>query len=163
MLTKSVDHVVDSRRQLPFENTAQEDTLHEHTLHEHTPHEHTPHEPTVADNNPHEHRPHEGADHFTGHHYEMPLALFFVRETPEFTVKTVPTGLLKSHSLAAHLWGRLTVHKGTVRFTFEEPEVFDIELQADQHVDIPPLIHHHVVPFPGGSFSVSFFRKPPGE
>jgi tellurite resistance-related uncharacterized protein len=153
MLTKSVDQAVDSRTQLPFEDIAQEDTLPERAQHE----------PTVYDNNPHEHRPQEGADHFTGHHYEMPLALFFVRETPEFTVKTVPTGLLKSHSLAAHLWGRLTVHKGTVGFTFEEPEVFDIEVKAGQHVDIPPLIHHHVLPFSGGSFSVSFFRKSPGE
>jgi tellurite resistance-related uncharacterized protein len=148
MLTKSVDHAVDSCAQLPFENTAQKSTLHEHAQHEHIPHDNTLH---------------EGADHFPGHHYEMPLALFFVRETPEFTVKTVPTGLLKSHSLAAHLWGRLTVHRGTVRFTFEEPEVFDIELQADQHLDIPPLINHHVLPFPGGSFSVSFFRKFSGE
>ena len=112
---------------------------------------------------PFDENPHEEAEHFRGHHYEMPIALIFVRETPEFTVKSVPTGLLKSHCLAPHLWGRLTVHKGNVRFTFEEPEVFDIELKADQHVDIPPLLRHHVLPSPGGSFSVSFFRKTPGE
>jgi tellurite resistance-related uncharacterized protein len=103
--------------------------------------------------------PHAGSDHFPGHHYEMPSALLFVRSTPEFTETTVPTGLLSSHQLAPHLWARLTVLKGRVRFTFEEPEVFDIDLGAAQHVDIPPLITHHVEVLPGGSFSLSFYRK----
>ncbi len=102
------------------------------------------------------------SSHFAGHRYEMPSALLFVRSTPEFTTKTVPTGLLSSHQLAPHLWARLTVLKGIVRFTFEEPEVFDLDLQTDQYLDIPPLIRHHVLPSAGGSFSISFFRKSPG-
>ena len=103
-----------------------------------------------------------GSDRFYGHYYEMPSALLFVRTTPEFTQKTVPTGLLSTHRLAPHLWARLTVLKGSVRFTFEEPEVFAIDLEIDQHLDIPPHIAHHVEVLPGGSFSISFFRKSPG-
>ena len=104
---------------------------------------------------------HPASDHFRGHHYSMPSALLFVRSTPEFTEKTVPTGLLSSHQLAAHLWARLTVLKGCVRFTFEEPDVFDIDLGIGQHIDIPPLIRHHVELLPAGSFSIDFFRKSP--
>ncbi len=106
--------------------------------------------------------PQGSSPHFAGHRYEMPSALLFVRTTPEFTEKTVPTGLLSSHRLAPHLWARLTVLKGSVRFTFEEPDVFDIKLETDQHLDIPPLVPHHVLPLSGGSFSISFFRKSPG-
>ena len=105
--------------------------------------------------------PHAGLDHFHGHHYAMPSALLFVRSTPEFTEKTVPTGLLSSHQLAPHLWARLTVLQGRVRFTFEEPEVFDIDLEVAQYVDIPPQIAHHVLVLPGGSFSLSLYRKSP--
>jgi tellurite resistance-related uncharacterized protein len=104
---------------------------------------------------------HTDSDHFVGHHYEMPSALLFVRSTPEFTKKTVPKGLLDSHQLASHLWARLTVLKGCIRFTFEEPEVFTLDLGIGQHVDIPPLIRHHVLLLPEGSFSLSFFRKSP--
>lgn len=103
------------------------------------------------------------SEHFPGDYYEKPMDLLLVRTTPEFTEETVPTGLLSSHQLASHLWARLTVHQGRARFTFEEPEIFHIDLEADQHLDIPPLIPHHVEVLPGGSFSISFFRKEPGS
>jgi tellurite resistance-related uncharacterized protein len=98
---------------------------------------------------------------FRGHHYAMPSALYLVRSTPEFADQTVPAGLLRSHTVNADLWGRLTGSKGTLRFTFEEPELFTIELDAGGHVDIPPLIRHHLEPFSGTKFSVAFYSANP--
>jgi tellurite resistance-related uncharacterized protein len=87
----------------------------------------------------------------------MPLGLTLVRTTPEFGSDTVPAGLLRSHQVAAGLWGRLRVLAGEVRFVFacDPPAVQD--LHAGDHVDIPPETPHHVEPRADSRFIVEFY------
>ena len=86
----------------------------------------------------------------------MPDGLRLVRTTPEFTDESVPAGLRNAHQVAAHVWGRLCVRRGTVRFVFEDPPGTEHVVSAGEHLDIPPNVAHRVAPEAGARFVVEF-------
>jgi tellurite resistance-related uncharacterized protein len=90
----------------------------------------------------------------------MPSGLRLVRTTPEFTDATVPAGLLGAHRVAAGVWGRLCVRDGSVRFVFEDPPGTTHDVNAGDHIDIPPGVAHRVDPAPGSRFVVEFHATP---
>jgi tellurite resistance-related uncharacterized protein len=90
------------------------------------------------------------------HPATMPSGLRLARTTPEFTDETVPAGLRSAHRVGAHVWGRLCVREGTVRFVFEDAPGTTHELHAGAHIDIPPGVAHRVDPAPGARFVVEF-------
>ena len=88
----------------------------------------------------------------------MPNGLTLVRTTPEFNDSTVPQGLLAAHQVAAGVWGRLRVLAGSLRFVFEAVPSATFDLEAGEHVDIPPATAHRVELLPGCRFVVEFHR-----
>lgn len=66
----------------------------------------------------------------------LPPGSALVRTTPEFTVDTVPAGLLSGHRVAPDTWGLLCVREG--------------EVQPDRR--------HRVEPGPDSRFVVEFHR-----
>ena len=87
----------------------------------------------------------------------LPPGLKHVRTTPEFTVDTVPPGLLAAHRVAAGVWGRLRVVAGKVTFVVEDTGERRQLAEGDVQV-IEPEVAHHVELAPGARFAVEFHR-----
>lgn len=90
---------------------------------------------------------------------QIPADLAHTRTTAEFTDATVPKALLRAHKVAAHVWARLRVYEGVVRFVFEDPPGTAHDVAAGDHLDIPPSVAHRVEPAPGSRFAVEFFTR----
>ena len=93
---------------------------------------------------------------------ELPLGLDHVRTTEVFDAQTVPAGLLRAHRIAAGVWGRLTVHMGSLRFVFEDDPGAGIRVDAGESIVIPPSTPHHVEPDTDAQFAIEFHRSRPG-
>jgi tellurite resistance-related uncharacterized protein len=87
----------------------------------------------------------------------LPAGVEWVRTTPEFTVATVPAGLLREHQVAAGVWGVLRVVAGSVRFVWEGTGA-ERSVSAGQALVIAPETPHHVEPEPDARFVVEFYR-----
>jgi tellurite resistance-related uncharacterized protein len=88
---------------------------------------------------------------------ELPPGLARVRTTPEFTIDTVPAGLLGAHRVADDVWGVLRVFAGTVVFVLEDSGVRR-SLHADEAQVIEPGVLHHVEPSADARFVIEFHR-----
>ncbi|MEZ5246281.1 MAG: DUF1971 domain-containing protein [Acidimicrobiales bacterium] len=88
---------------------------------------------------------------------ELPPGLALVRTTPEFTIDTVPAGLLGAHRVADDVWGVLRVNRGTVVFVLEDTGVRRSLTTNDAQV-IEPGVLHHVEPSADARFVVEFHR-----
>jgi len=89
---------------------------------------------------------------------EMPAGLSLTRATQELTALTAPAALLSAHRVADGVWGRLKVHKGSLRFVFEGHADEPLIITAGEHVDIPPGRLHHIEPADDAIFLVEFHR-----
>ena len=87
----------------------------------------------------------------------MPAGLLLTRTTDVFTDSTVPKALLRAHKIAPHVWGRLCVYEGIVRFVFEDSSGAAHDISGGGHLDIPPSVAHRVEPSPGSRFAVEFY------
>ena len=93
----------------------------------------------------------------------LPADVVLARTTGQFDVRTVPSGLLRAHQVAAGVWGCLVVHAAPVTFVFEDDPDAPLHLAAGDRVVIPPERPHHVELGAEGRFSVEFHRKPAGR
>jgi len=93
---------------------------------------------------------------------ELPPGLEHVRTTDVFDAQTVPAGLLRAHRIAAGVWGRLTVHEGSLRFVFEDRADAPVHIEAGESMIIPPSTPHHVEPEAEVRFAIEFHRSPTG-
>ena len=92
---------------------------------------------------------------------EMPSHLVPYKRTPMFSADTVPAGLLRQHSTRCGVWGRISVFKGRLRYTVEQPERSAIEIAAGHSANIAPQMLHAVKPLGEVEFCVEFFH--PGD
>ena len=89
---------------------------------------------------------------------EIPEKLVLHKKTPQFTQSTIPRGLLAQHATKKGVWGRLSVEKGKLQYTVEQPEKKVFEIQEGQHANIAPEVLHSVKPIGEVQFSVAFFQ-----
>ncbi|MCA9717994.1 MAG: DUF1971 domain-containing protein [Myxococcales bacterium] len=89
---------------------------------------------------------------------EIPEDCAPYRRTRSFTRETIPAGLLREHSTAAGVWGKLNVERGALRYrvggrehtlTPRRPGV----IAPQQLHDVAPLTDDVV-------FHVEFYRRP---
>ena len=73
----------------------------------------------------------------------LPPGATLVRTTPWFDETTRPDGLLRTHRIAAGVWGRLRVAEGTLVLVFEDDDMRH-PVAAGGSVVIPPERPHHV-------------------
>ncbi|MDH4144727.1 MAG: DUF1971 domain-containing protein [Acidimicrobiia bacterium] len=91
---------------------------------------------------------------------QVPAGFELARTTDVFDERTVPAGLLRAHRVADGVWGRLVVHRGTVRFVFEDEAERPITAATGDAVVIPPGRLHHVELDATSRFAVEFYRLP---
>lgn len=88
----------------------------------------------------------------------LPDHVVHYKSTPEFTETTIPAGLLKAHTTAAGVWGRIRIIEGALRYRITEPlpEVHLLEPGAPGIVE--PQVRHEVEPIGPVRFCVDFLR-----
>jgi tellurite resistance-related uncharacterized protein len=88
----------------------------------------------------------------------LPTSILAYKRTPEFTERTVPAGLLRSHQTKDGVWGKIVVLEGSLLYRILEPAVEEILLSPDRHGVVEPTVRHEVVPSSGVRFFVEFHR-----
>lgn len=90
----------------------------------------------------------------------LPDGLTLQRTTDDFDEQTVPPGLLKTHRIAAGVWGMLRVRDGAVRFIVEDETVAEpaVDLGPGESTVIPSDVAHRVELGPGARFAIEFYR-----
>ena len=93
-------------------------------------------------------------------HGELPEGLVLQRTTQEFDLASVPAALLRSHRIAAGVWGVLRVRAGSLDFVWEDANnsVATVELGPGESIVVPPEVPHRVVPGDLARFVVEFHR-----
>lgn len=89
---------------------------------------------------------------------ELPDGLHHTRTTEVFHDLTTPPGLLRTHRLAAGVWGRIVVHAGSMLLRFEDGDREEHALESGGSAVIPPERPHHVELGPGAEFAIEFHR-----
>ncbi len=90
---------------------------------------------------------------------ELPEGLRVVRSTEIWDEDTVPAALCRAHRLAAGVWGRLRVQRGTLRFRARTDPPLDVMVGQDTPQPIPPEVEHQVALVGQVRFSVEFLRR----
>ena len=88
---------------------------------------------------------------------EMPAGLSPYKRTPEFAAATTPAGLLRDHSTAAGVWGRIVVLAGNVEYEISGTGEIAF-LDATTPGFIEPQVTHRVTPSDDARFYVEFWR-----
>lgn len=88
----------------------------------------------------------------------LPDGVVPYKTTPQFTVQTVPKGLLKDHSLKAGTWGLIQVHAGRLRYFLAGELEPSAEVGAGESWVVPPETLHFVELTPDAAFSIVFHR-----
>ncbi len=89
----------------------------------------------------------------------LPEDVAHYKSTPEFTETTIPAGLLRSHSTAAGVWGRIKVLEGTLLYRVLEPALEEHVLALGHPGIIEPQAKHEVAAIGPVRFCVEFHRK----
>jgi tellurite resistance-related uncharacterized protein len=90
---------------------------------------------------------------------ELPTGLVHLRTTPEFDERSVPSGLLAAHRIAAGVWGRLRVIAGSLDVVFEDDPT-PRRVAAGESQVIPPREPHHVALVGEVRFVIEFHVQP---
>lgn len=88
----------------------------------------------------------------------LPEHVVHYKSTPEFTQDSVPAGLLRAHTTAAGVWGRITILEGSLRYRIAEPEAEVLVLTPDRHGVVEPTMKHEVEVIGPVRFRVDFHR-----
>jgi tellurite resistance-related uncharacterized protein len=80
------------------------------------------------------------------------------KETAVFDDRSVPPGLLASHTLRAGTWGQIVVLEGRVDYVIEGAPALSFVLRPGVEGNVAPEGPHHVRPQPGARFKVRFLR-----
>ena len=79
--------------------------------------------------------------------------------TPEFSEKSIPACLLRSHSTKAGIWGKIVAIEGRLRCQILEPEVEEIELSPARPGIMEPEVSREVETVGPVRFRVDFYRR----
>lgn len=88
----------------------------------------------------------------------LPESVSPYKRTAEFDESSIPAGLLRSHSTAAGVWGRIVVLEGELLYRILEPEPSEHLLTAASHGVVTPQRRHEVEPRGRVRFYVEFLR-----
>jgi tellurite resistance-related uncharacterized protein len=88
----------------------------------------------------------------------LPEEVAHYKSTPEFTETTIPAGLLRSHSTAAGVWGRIHVFEGALLYRELEPAFEEHLLTPALPGIIEPQARHEVAAAGPVRFRVEFYR-----
>jgi len=75
---------------------------------------------------------------------ELPDGLRLERTTPTWDHLSLPAALLRSHRVAAGVWGLLQVEAGRLRFVAETEPRLDVVVEAGSSQPIPPDVEHRI-------------------
>lgn len=89
----------------------------------------------------------------------LPDDVAHYKSTPEFTENTIPAGLLRSHSTAAGVWGRIHIIEGTLLYRELEPALEEHVLTPELPGIVEPQARHEVAAIGPVRFCVEFHRK----
>lgn len=88
----------------------------------------------------------------------LPADCEVYRRTRSFTETSVPRGLLREHSTAAGVWGRIVVERGALRYRVGG---LQFTLAPGTPGIIAPEVLHEVEPVGEVTFHVEFLRRAP--
>ena len=88
----------------------------------------------------------------------LPATVAHYKTTPEFNHATTPAGLLRNHTTAAGVWGRIVVLEGSLRYVIEEQETEVHLLVPGTPGIVEPQVAHHVAIDGPVRFCVEFHR-----
>lgn len=80
------------------------------------------------------------------------------KRTREFDENSVPAGLLRAHTTASGVWGRIVVLEGTLRYRILSPEAEELILLPGRDGVVEPEVPHEVSPEGRVRFYVEFLR-----
>lgn len=89
---------------------------------------------------------------------ELPSNLTVYKKTSTFNEKTVPAGLLKSHTTKAGTWGKICVNKGKLLYIIEVEPQDSIELSTSVFGVVEPEVPHHIKLIGEVEFLVEFYK-----
>lgn len=89
---------------------------------------------------------------------DLPRNVVAYKRTPEFTVTSVPAGLLRGHSTKEGVWATIVVLEGALTYRILEPEAEEARLVPGRLGIIEPTILHEVALEPDARFYVEFYR-----
>lgn len=87
----------------------------------------------------------------------LPEGAVLTRRTPDFTIETVPPGLLANHSTKAGVWGLIVVTQGRLHFSDAETGLTRVLAAGDSQAVAPQAVHA-VALEPDACFHVAFHR-----
>ncbi len=80
------------------------------------------------------------------------------RSSPEFTEHTVPAALLRRHTTAAGVWGRIRIIEGSLRYKILAPSLEVHTLTPTLSGIVEPQVPHEVECIGPVRFCVEFHR-----
>jgi tellurite resistance-related uncharacterized protein len=89
---------------------------------------------------------------------QLPETVTEYKRTNTFTEKTIPSGLLKSHSTKSSVWGKIVVLEGELLYRILEPAIEDHMLTPEVFGVVEPEVLHEVKPLGKVSFYVVFLK-----
>ena len=88
----------------------------------------------------------------------LPGRLAPYARTPEFSERSIPANLRRSHRTRAGTWAKIVVLEGRLRYRILEPEIEEVELSPDKPGIVEPEVPHEVEPPGTARFYVEFYR-----
>jgi len=80
------------------------------------------------------------------------------KQTPEFTEKTVPKGLLNSHQTKESSWAKIVILEGELLYRILDPMIEEVRLTTEIFGVVEPTILHEVELVGEVRFYVEFYR-----
>jgi tellurite resistance-related uncharacterized protein len=94
---------------------------------------------------------------------QIPDTAKLYRTTPVFDQDSVPEGLLHEHQTSEHMWAKLHVTEGSLRFHYLDGSDRSLVVQEDENLVIEPEVHHRVEFDRPAKFYLEFYRPPRDE
>lgn len=88
----------------------------------------------------------------------LPDTVKHYKSTPEFNEDSIPAGLLRKHSTAAGVWGRIRIMEGQLLYRILEPAAEVLTLTPQNHGVVEPQVVHEVEVIGPVRFCVDFLH-----
>lgn len=89
---------------------------------------------------------------------DLPKTVSKYKETNHFNEVTVPKGLLKDHSTAKNVWGKINILEGEIEYTICKNPVEVVLLDREKSGIVEPEQLHFIKPLGKVLFYVEFYR-----
>ncbi len=89
----------------------------------------------------------------------LPPDVVAYQRTREFSERTVPASLTRSHTTKPDVWGRISVVEGSLRYRILAPVPEEHVLTTEHPGIVEPEVPHEVEPIGEVRFFVEFLRR----